>query len=146
MKFPITRNELQNFNKKKEINEKEKEERYKFFNILIEDICNKLENELLNPWINKNDTKIIWKDIDFLLFWKELSNSNKCNFYQLSYDNIKNTFNRNYNHPNYHRTMEQEVKLNEYLVEFIDLLKKNFIDCDITVDPLKTYIIIDWSN
>jgi hypothetical protein len=33
----------------------------------------------------------------------------------------------------------------KYLPEFIDLLKENFIDCDIIVDPLKTYLIIDWS-
>jgi hypothetical protein len=27
----------------------------------------------------------------------------------------------------------------------VQKLKENFIGCDITVDPLRTYIIIDWS-
>jgi len=33
----------------------------------------------------------------------------------------------------------------ELLPQFIEKLKYTFIGCDIIVDPLKTYIIIDWS-
>lgn len=33
----------------------------------------------------------------------------------------------------------------DYLQEFIEKLKEIFIDCDIIIDPLKTYLIIDWS-
>ena len=33
----------------------------------------------------------------------------------------------------------------ESLSQFIDKLKEVFIGCDIIVDPLKTYLIIDWS-
>jgi len=33
----------------------------------------------------------------------------------------------------------------DYLPVFIDKLKAIFLDCDIIVDPLKTYLIIDWS-
>ena len=36
-------------------------------------------------------------------------------------------------------------KLDEYLPQFIDKLKETFVGCDIIIDPLKTYIIIDWS-
>jgi hypothetical protein len=32
-----------------------------------------------------------------------------------------------------------------YLPQFIDKVKELFVDCDIIIDPLKTYIIIDWS-
>ena len=32
-----------------------------------------------------------------------------------------------------------------YLPVFIEKLKAIFLDCDIIVDPLKTYLIIDWS-
>jgi hypothetical protein len=35
--------------------------------------------------------------------------------------------------------------LNGYLLQFIDKLKEIFVGCDIIVDPLKTYLIIDWS-
>jgi len=33
----------------------------------------------------------------------------------------------------------------DYLPQFIEKLKEIFIGCDIIIDPLKTYIIIDWS-
>jgi hypothetical protein len=33
----------------------------------------------------------------------------------------------------------------DYLPQFIDTLKYTFVGCDIIVDPLKTYLIIDWS-
>ena len=32
-----------------------------------------------------------------------------------------------------------------HLPRFIEKLKETFVGCDIIVDPLKTYIIIDWS-
>ena len=32
-----------------------------------------------------------------------------------------------------------------YLPRFIDKVKETFVGCDIIVDPLKTYLIIDWS-
>jgi hypothetical protein len=35
--------------------------------------------------------------------------------------------------------------IDDYLTQFIDKLKEVFVDCDIIVDPLKTYLIIDWS-
>jgi molecular chaperone DnaK (HSP70) len=35
--------------------------------------------------------------------------------------------------------------LDEYLPRIIDKVKEIFIGCDIIIDPLKTYLIIDWS-
>ncbi len=35
--------------------------------------------------------------------------------------------------------------LDKYLPQIIDKLKNIFIDCNIIIDPLHTYIIIDWS-
>jgi hypothetical protein len=32
-----------------------------------------------------------------------------------------------------------------YLPRFVEKLKETFVGCDIIIDPLKTYIIIDWS-
>ena len=34
---------------------------------------------------------------------------------------------------------------NDYIPIFIDKVKEVFIGCDIIIDPLKTYLIIDWS-
>jgi hypothetical protein len=33
----------------------------------------------------------------------------------------------------------------DYIPIFIDKVKEAFIGCDIIIDPLKTYLIIDWS-
>jgi hypothetical protein len=33
----------------------------------------------------------------------------------------------------------------DYIPIFIDKVKETFIGCDIIIDPLKTYLIIDWS-
>jgi hypothetical protein len=36
-------------------------------------------------------------------------------------------------------------EMDTYLPRFIEKLKEVFIGCDIIMDPLKTYLIIDWS-
>jgi hypothetical protein len=38
-----------------------------------------------------------------------------------------------------------KITKDEYINMFIEKLKELFIDCDFIMDPLKTYIIIDWS-
>jgi hypothetical protein len=39
----------------------------------------------------------------------------------------------------------QAIGGDQYIPQFVGKLKETFIDCDIIIDPLKTYIIIDWS-
>jgi len=39
----------------------------------------------------------------------------------------------------------RKITKDEYLDIFIEKLKELFIDCDFIMDPLKTYVIIDWS-
>lgn len=39
----------------------------------------------------------------------------------------------------------RDDEIDKYLPMFIEKLKELFIGCDIIIDPLKTYIIIDWS-
>ena len=43
------------------------------------------------------------------------------------------------------QTQRYHSKMDEYLPQFIEKLKEVFIGCDIIIDPLKTYLIIDWS-
>ncbi len=43
------------------------------------------------------------------------------------------------------RMISGHNKPDEYLHQFIEKLKETFIGCDIIIDPLKTYLIIDWS-
>jgi hypothetical protein len=38
-----------------------------------------------------------------------------------------------------------EINIDEYLSRIIERLKETFIGCDIICDPLKSYIVIDWS-
>ena len=42
--------------------------------------------------------------------------------------------------------IEHITGVSERLIpEFIEKIRENFIDCDVIVDPLRTYLIIDWS-
>jgi hypothetical protein len=43
------------------------------------------------------------------------------------------------NHPDYNSSKK------DYVPIFIEKLKELFISCDIIIDPLKTYVIIDWT-
>ena len=43
------------------------------------------------------------------------------------------------NHP------DRSLSKKDYIPIFIDRVKEVFIGCDIIIDPLKTYLIIDWS-
>jgi hypothetical protein len=44
------------------------------------------------------------------------------------------------NHP-----QDRHSSKKDYIPIFIDKVKEVFIGCDIIIDPLKTYLIIDWS-
>jgi len=43
------------------------------------------------------------------------------------------------NHPDHNSSKK------DYIPIFIEKLKYTFVGCDIIIDPLKTYLIIDWS-
>ena len=40
---------------------------------------------------------------------------------------------------------DSNLSKKDYIPIFIDKVKEVFIGCDIIIDPLKTYLIIDWS-
>jgi len=137
MQFPITRDSLKAFNRENVIAEKERLWRYDFYMTLIKNISTDVEQTLLNSKIPT--TQYIWRDIRVIGDWKNIMNQPHI---------LKNIMN------------QPQIKLiqycsqycqysgeglTKYLPEFIDLLKDNFINCDIIVDPLKTYLIIDWS-
>jgi len=62
------------------------------------------------------------------------SNSKEKKFVWRRFNNIV-MMNRDYRHSSN----------KDYTPIFIDKLKEIFIGCDIITDPLKTYLIIDWS-
>jgi len=45
----------------------------------------------------------------------------------------------------YIKQMSPGLISDEYIPRFIEKLKETFIGCDIIVDPLKTYLIIEWT-
>ena len=49
------------------------------------------------------------------------------------------------NHIISHMIGGNKITKDEYLDMFIEKLKELFIGCDFIIDPLKTYMIIDWS-
>jgi len=48
---------------------------------------------------------------------------------------------RNINLPGFASQHNTDV----YLPRFVEKLKETFVGCDIIIDPLKTYLVIDWS-
>ena len=117
MKFPISRETLQAFDYAKEQEELKEEEVQKAFINTIDIICKEVRRSI---YTNSNEKKYIWRNLHLI---RNLHT--EVRFPIGSY--IKRT------------TMD------EYLPRFIDMLKETFIGCDIIIDPLKTYIIIDWS-
>jgi len=117
MKFPITRECLQAFDQVKEQNELREEEIQKGLTQIIEQLCNEFKQRMPS---NSKEKKFVWRQLD----------------------NI-----RHHHHYSIHPSHTSVFKpnLDEYLPRFIEKLKENFIGCDIIIDPLKTYLIIDWS-
>ena len=158
MQFPITREGLQNFNREAAQKEKDKQQRYDFYNSLIKHICNDIEKMMMSIQILPHnsadymrhermlkDKQYIWKDIGILGHYSTFihhskitksSNPNPIEYY----NNPNNPTIRNFGH-----TLPQQQEFNQSLPEFIEILKETFIGCDIIIDPLKTYLIIDWS-
>ena len=118
MKFPITRESLQAFDYAKEQEELKEEAIQKNFNQILDIICNEFKRNMQS---NSKEKKYVWRNLHLA---------------------------RNL-HTNIHLgcgvTTNISKNIDEYLPQFIEKLKETFIGCDIIVDPLKTYLIIDWS-
>jgi hypothetical protein len=142
MQFPITRECLKAFNRQNVIAEKERQQRFDLYRTLIKKICNDVEQTLLNS--KTPVTQYVWKKIGIIGQWKMLINHpNMSNMIitPIGVDPIS------YCDRNCHPSdlILNSETVTKYLPEFIDLLKDTFIDCEIIIDPLKTYLIIDWS-
>lgn len=163
MEFQITREELQNINQYKDSKKQEHENksRIAYFKQLIKtEIWDKIIQQ------NNSEKKFVWKNLIALLKMK-CSNVNhyfdeygNCPQFQSRVEDNKLILtSRNGNCKKvaastnifpFNNDINQEViniqnKIKEYLPEFINLLEETFIGCEFYVDPLQTYIIIDWS-
>ena len=121
MKFPITRESLQAFDYAKEQEEMRNEEIQKLFVHVLEQFCREFKQGMPQ---NSKERKFVWRNIHMI---------------------------RNIHVPNplFNPTgmagQGRYSKTDDYLPQFVDKLKEIFIGCDIIIDPLKTYLIIDWS-
>ena len=115
MKFPITRESLQAFDFAKEQEELREEAIQTNLNQLLDIIRKEFKSTMHT---NSKEKKYIWRNLHMVRNL-QINNNLGCGV--------------------------RATKTDEYLPRFIDMLKETFIGCDIIVDPLKTYLIIDWS-
>jgi hypothetical protein len=118
MKFPITRETLQELTVEKVLKEQADEEIEKKLSKLMEEVCTSFQTGFQNALKEK---KFVWYGLEKV---RRLAIP-----------------------PGYipPQGTPSKYNLDLYLPTFIEKLKEKFIDCDIVIDPLKTYVIIDWS-
>jgi hypothetical protein len=119
MKFPITRETLQELTAEKALKERAEEEIEKKLNELVEEVCITFQSGIKFALKEK---KFVWRNME------------KIRRLALP--------------PGYipPQGTPSKYNLDLYLPTFIEKLKEKFIDCDIIIDPfLQQYIIIDWS-
>jgi len=103
MKFPITRENLQNFDIAKDRAEEAEEQMNQSVSYILARLCNDFKSEIAH---NSRNKRFIWRNID----------------------------------------SERITGITQQLLpHLITKLQETFLDCQILVDPLKTYIVIDWS-
>jgi hypothetical protein len=127
MEVPITRQSLQAFDNDKEENELKAKEFQKKFAQLLENICTEFKKNMPS---NSKKKKFVW----YLQGLRQLHVPRITNFG--SYNGNSSIINSG--------TIITE-NFNEHIPMLIEKLKQLFIGCDIIIDPLKTYLVIDWS-
>ena len=103
MKFPISREDLLNFDIAKDRLEEAEEQMKQSVRSVITRLCNEFKRDITHCI---RDRRFVWRNID----------------------------------------NERMTGVTEKLLpHLITRLQETFIDCQIMVDPLKTYLLIDWS-
>ena len=131
MKFPITRETLQAFCPEKDMEERREIAIENNLNSLISTICNNLKTSIVNL-----DNSYKGMDYNYKKNYEEIQKkilTEKRFIYEFAHI----------------ITDHGKVYINTIDSALIDRLvyklSEKFIGCDIIIDPLKTYIIIDWS-
>jgi hypothetical protein len=134
MKFPITRESLQAIDQVKEKKEKDDIAIQTHINSLIHGICQEIENLMLWEMPKQGGICQAQHLIDSQKNAHEKIMSDK-RFIWGSLRNIRQTFRGSY----------LDTSESILIQRLVEKLKETFIGCDIIIDPLKTYLIIDWS-
>jgi len=131
MKFPITREMLQAFCPEKDMKERNEIAVENSLNSLINSICNNFETSIVN--LDKSYNGL---DYNYMKNYEETQKkilTEKRFIYEFTKIHTKNG-------PVYLNTIDSAL-----IDRLVYKLAEKFIGCDIIIDPLKTYIIIDWS-
>ena len=131
MNFPVTREYLRTCVREEVIAEKEKRQRYEFYEVLVKRICSDVENMILKS--PTRETQYVWKHVGILGYWRIFLDS-RYSADPISYYN---------GHIGPHHPKDAAAQ--SYIPEFLEVLKTKFIGCDIVMDPLQTYILIVWA-
>ena len=127
MKFPITRETLQAFDSSDDLDELFEEEIQKQIGLLLDQLCKDFKK---NMRANFKEKKYVWRNLHLLGSIDNILLNLAGSLSNTATDAISRT---------------RRPNIDRYLPPFIEKLKETFIGCDIIVDPLKTYLIIDWS-
>lgn len=120
MKFPISRESLQAFDIAKEQEELQEEEIQKRFTQILDQLCLEFKQRMPS---NSTEKKFVWRGLHSIGQIQMLQRWDGGILYSSGHNS----------------------NMNRALPIFIKKLKEVFIGCDIIIDPLQTYLIIDWS-
>jgi hypothetical protein len=133
MKLPITRQSLQAFDPAKERNNKDEIAVQNHINLLVQGIADTIENRML--WTMPKPGGVIMTKQS--LSDQEKAHKQIMNDRRFIWDGVRNI--------RISGRSILDVSESVLVQLLVEKLKETFIGCDIIVDPLKTYIIIDWS-
>ena len=133
MKLPITRESLRAFDPVKERNDKDEIAIQNHINQLVQGIADTIENRMSWTMPKPGGQVMVRQSLSD----QEKAHKQIINDRRFVWDGVRNIRN----------TGRSILEANSsVLVQLlVEKLKENFIGCDIIVDPLKTYLIIDWS-
>jgi len=133
MKFPITRESLQAFDYAKTQEALKEEELQRQIAQILDDLCKEFKQSMPS---NCKEKKFVWKGL-YTVRQLYITGFGPGGFNSSTMDQYKMT--------GLGQGRFNISNMDEYLPRFIEKLKELFIGCDIIMDPLKTYLIIDWS-
>ena len=127
MKFPITREELQRFNYTLEMNQKRERDVDNKIEDILKRLCADFEKSIQT---STREKRYVWTD----------GNNKGHGVFTEIFD-----FLRYYNN-GVRGSQDDNISLFEFKKKYlVEKIKEIFIGCDVIIDPLQTYIIIDWS-
>jgi hypothetical protein len=133
MKLPITRESLRAFDPAKEKNNKDEIAVQNHINLLVQGIADTIENRMLWTMPKPGGEVMIRPS----LADQEKAHKQIMNDRRFIWDGVRNI--------RISGRSILDVSESVLIQLLVEKLKETFIGCDIIVDPLKTYIIIDWS-